>query len=118
MSDSVIGSQALYFAGALSLRSKYPVDGALQAAGITPSDSKRYSVSSIHNAIQAATGAAATLTCSNSGVLQAVSLCVDSGLNVIDCQSPGASDACNSDTVLIPVSLDFKAESPSLRGSA
>ncbi|KAM3364550.1 hypothetical protein ACQJBY_014728 [Aegilops geniculata] len=82
-----------YFATALGFKARHNLTGILAGAGILPSDSETYFLSSIRDAIKEGTGFTANLEC-NRGVAGETQLfqvyqCIDrAGENLIDCPLP------------------------------
>lgn len=102
-SESLL-AQHDYFAAALRLKESVDLLGALEQAGIRP-DGGEYSLSSIQDAVQAATGYSAGIECntdeSGNGQLYQIYLCVDSSAsNFISC-TVLPSSKCSSQ-VLFP----------------
>ncbi|XP_062185475.1 ribonuclease 3-like [Phragmites australis] len=94
-----------YFEAALALKSRHNLTAILASAGIVPSDSRTYFLSSIRDAISDATGFAVNLECnrdeSSEAQLFQVYQCVDrDGKELIDCTLPMRSKC--TDRVKLP----------------
>ncbi|PAN14992.1 hypothetical protein PAHAL_2G456700 [Panicum hallii] len=96
-----------YFARALALKEAHNLTAILAAAGIVPSDTETYSLSSVSDAIAAATGATANLQCNRDKdgqtQLYQVFQCVDrEAKKLIDCPLHMRS-RCSGDRVKLPL---------------
>ncbi|CAL5061467.1 unnamed protein product [Urochloa decumbens] len=96
-----------YFARALALKAAHNLTAILAGAGIVPSDTETYSLSSVSDAIAQATGHTANVECNrdadgNAQLFQ-VYQCVDKeGKQLIDCPLSMATK-CGGDSIKLPV---------------
>ena len=96
-----------YFARSLAIKAAYNLTAILAGAGIVPSDTATYSLSSVRDAIAQGTGFAANLECNrdadgNAQLFQ-VYQCVDrQGKKLIDCPLPMPTK-CSSDQLKLPL---------------
>ncbi|TVU37733.1 hypothetical protein EJB05_11082 [Eragrostis curvula] len=95
-----------YFAASLALKAKHNLSAILAGAGIVPSDTETYFLSSIRDAIAEGTGAKANLECNRDAdgesQLYQVYQCVDkAGKKLIDC--PLSMNSKCRDRVKLPV---------------
>jgi len=98
-----LGSQHLYFSGAINLHLRYNITNSLVSAGIIPSDTVTYDIDRIAEVIQSAFGFAPVITCEyldsfGGDALEIVELCIDTNLKVEDCPSNTTSKrqiSCN-----------------------
>jgi len=102
-------SEYNYFDEAISLHEKYDPNQALVAAGISPSNSQKYTDDQVLGAIFKAFGVNATISCTNVAglgyALDTVEFCIDTDLSEEQC--PGSqSNNCTSSFYIPQISYD------------
>lgn len=81
----VTGDQHRFFKTVLGLHHRFNIQAALSVAGIRPSNSRRYPVQDIKDAIEDMYGVMPHVTCDGRGELSEVWMCVNKKLRPIDC---------------------------------
>eukprot|EP00696_Hemimastix_kukwesjijk_P018022 gnl/Hemi2/6806_TR2318_c0_g1_i1.p1 gnl/Hemi2/6806_TR2318_c0_g1~~gnl/Hemi2/6806_TR2318_c0_g1_i1.p1 ORF type:complete len:294 (-),score=110.95 gnl/Hemi2/6806_TR2318_c0_g1_i1:281-1162(-) len=81
---SVFPTQHDFFSNTLALRDKYDIEAMLSASGITPGGS--YNTQDILDSVSQTTGFAPSITCKNGDVWE-IWICLDKGLNPVQCPS-------------------------------
>ncbi len=94
-------SQLAFFNGTLALRSKYDAIPALAAAGITPSNTKTFTIQELRSALTTAYGQTAVVSCDSQGRILGLTYCISKGLEIMECPS-ATSDDCSSSTLTLP----------------
>lgn len=91
-SDPIMSTQFQFFSAAIKLhQSVFPLVQVLEKAGIVPSNSKQYSLSSFQQAIQQGIGAFPLMTCTQdydgNTQVDRIQFCVDKNLQLYNCDS-------------------------------
>jgi hypothetical protein len=82
--------QHAFFAAALDLHARYSVESALSSSGIEPSESRRFPVADVVEAVRKAHGVRPHVTCDPAGNLAEVWYCVaKDGKGAVDCGGSG-----------------------------
>jgi len=87
-----------FFKGTLGLRSSNNLAAGLSSAGIKPSNSQSYQLTTVHAAIKKAVGFTGAVTCDGTGSISSIVTCFGKDLKGMDCPSV-TGDQCSQSNV-------------------
>lgn len=102
--EDVFPSELAFFNGTLAVRAAFDVVPALAKGGITPSNTKGFTLSAFRKAVAAAYGQYPSVQCDSAGNIGVVTYCVGKDLGLIACP-PVTPDACSASTLYLPASM-------------